>query len=322
MKVCHWTMFNKSGMYRVAESFALTEKTLGVDAVLCNFADESKFDEMLDADVHVVHTHLPDKVAENTKGKVVWVGHGSVEHTFQTSVEAGTNKGYGASDSWMLCQYWLQHADALVTFWPRQQAIWQSMCDKHTCVEYVKMGVDLDFWKPIESRGRFLGKPSVFSAENCHYVKWPLDLFIAWPWVYPKVPGSWLHVLYLPNDQHRWFFPLINRNSCAFRTVASAAVFGPEELRNAFCSVDYFIGLVRYGDHNRLCMEANACGMKSISYTGNMYSDFWIHEGDQRVVAEELTAILLGKVAPREKEPVPSIIDTAKEMIAIYGRIT
>jgi len=162
----------------------------------------------------------------------------------------------------------------------------------------------------------------VFSAENCHYVKWPLDLFIAWPWVYPKVPGSWLHVLYLPNDQHRWFFPLINRNGCAFRTVASAAVFGPEELRNAFCSVDYFIGLVRYGDHNRLCMEANACGMKSISYTGNMYSDFWIHEGDQRVVAEELTAILLGKVAPREKEPVPSIIDTSKEMIAIYGRIT
>jgi hypothetical protein len=99
---------------------------------------------------------------------------------------------------------------------------------------------------------------------------------------------------------------------------------GHEDLRNVFNSVDYYIGLVRYGDFNRISMEAKASGCKLISYTGNPYADYWLPEGDQRTMAGELIKILKGEVKPRANqtlEPileVPDISETAAEMIKIY----
>ncbi len=240
-------------------------------------------------------------------------------HVFQGSVETGTNKGYGHGDGWMLVQHWLRTADAIVTFWPRHQAIWQSLCDKHTVVNCVPLGIDKSFWKPTPSRGKYSGEPSLFTGENCHYIKWPLDLFILWPWVYPHVaPNPCLHALYLPTDQHRWFFPLVNRNGASYGSHISALTFGSDDLRNTFNSVDFFIGLVRYGDFNRLSLEANSCGTKTISYRGNPYSDYWLTEGDQREMAKDLIEILNGKVEPRKKTPVPDISEPAAGMLKIY----
>jgi hypothetical protein len=323
MKIAHWTMFNNSGMFRVAESFAKAECMLGLDSWLVNFADENSWEDILDADIHVVHTHLPDTVRLRlTKPlKIVWVAHGTPEYVFHRSVEAGLNNGYGASDSWQLCQYWMQNSDAIITFWPRHQKIWQSLCDKNTQVTCLPMGIDTSFWKPTESRGKYLGAPSLFTAENCDYSKWPLDLFIAWPWVWPSIPTAHLHSVYLPTDQHRWFYPLINRNGCGFKTISAGVIFDQDNLRNAFCSTDYFIGLVRYGDANRLSLEACATGCKMITYAGNEYADYWITEGDQRVISEELKNILSGKVTPRKKKEVTDVAETAKMMKEIYERI-
>lgn|GEM_PF-1051638 len=324
MKIAHWTITNNSGMHHVAASLMKAELLAGMHSCLVDpQGPQSGYDIAEDADVHVIHTHFPDAMRKRISKplRLVWVAHGSVEHSFQSSVEATSNKGYGAGDGWMLNQYWLQHADAAVTFWDRQAAIWQSLCDKNMTVRLIPMGVEKTFWKPVESRGKYLGDVSLFTAENCHYMKWPLDLFIAWPWVWPEVPGSFLHVAYLPNNLHRWFFPLINRNGAAFHSVVSGIYFSPEELRNAFCSTDYFIGLVRYGDFNRLCLEANASGAKTISYRGNPYSDYWISEGDQREMAKELVAILKGDVEPRQKETVPDIGATATAMIQVYQEI-
>lgn len=324
MKICHWTMKNNSGMHRVAESICEAEKKLGIDSILCNVQTADDHEICLDADVQVSHTHFPDLLRKRVKKplKVVWVGHGTPEHVFQSSVETGLNGSYGHADGWMLCQNWLRTADALVTFWPRHQAVWKSLCDKNTIVDCIPLGVDKSFWKPTVSNGKFAGTPSLFTAENSHFIKWPLDLFLAWPWVYPHLEGeAKLHCAYMPRDQHRWFFPLVNRNGCSYASHLSHIVFDHVGLRNVFNSVDYYIGLVRYGDFNRVCLEANACGTKTISYTGNPYSDFWVNEGDQRGIATQLIEILTGKVIPRKKEVVPDIEETAKGMMKVYERI-
>ena len=324
MRVCHYSMFNKSGMHQVAESLVAAEKALGLDSQLINIQELGQatiIEQGNDADIQVSHTHFPDYLRKTlTKPlKLVWVGHGTPEHVFQTSVEAGKYGGYGHGDGWMLCQHWLQTADALVTFWPRHQAIWQSMCDKGRTVHCIPLGVDKSFWHPVPSPGKYAGEPSVWTGENPHYIKWPLDLFLMWPWVYPRVKGNpLLHACYLATDSHRWFFPLVNRNGTSYAAHLSALTFGHESLRGIFCSVDYMIGLVRYGDYNRLSLEANASGCKTISYEGNPYSDYWVSEGDQRRTADQLVAILNGETQPRAKEAVPDISETAKQMKAIY----
>lgn len=320
MKVTHWTIKNGSGMANVACDLAVAECNAGLTSVsvACDRPDE--WEVGMDADIHVVHTHLPDQARLSGK-KIVYIPHGTPEHCFMAAVEAGLNNGYGASDPWMLAQYWMQRADSVVTFWPRHQAIWQTMMGKGREVNCLPLGVDLDFWKPMPSAGKYAGNPSLFTAENCHYIKWPLDLALMWPWVTDEIPEAALHLVYLPRDQHRWWFPLLNANGASFKSYISPGVLDKHSLRNAFCSTDYYIGLVKYGDYNRICLEAKACGSTLISFTGNRYANYWIPEGDQREQAKALVAILRGEVEPRQADPAPSLNETAKKMVEIYEHL-
>jgi glycosyltransferase involved in cell wall biosynthesis len=284
MKIAHWTAFNKSGMHRVAESIQLAEQALGIDSVLCQYPTEN-VEEGMNADINVCHTHLPEPVRRKGSKKLVYVAHGTPETVFDNAVDS-VSQGYGHGDAWMLLQYWLQHSDARVTFWPRHQKILKSLCDKHTSVDYVPLGLDKEFWKPVKSQGKFAGNPSVLCSENAYKIKWPLDLCIAWPWISEKAETATLHINYLPHDQHRWWFPLVNRNGCSYSSYIGAWHFDNVGMRNALCSIDFYISPVKYGDFNRMSLEAKACGTKLISYTGNPYADYWVSEGDQRVFAQ------------------------------------
>lgn len=308
-------------MHRVAENITAAECALGLESVNVDCAVKS--DEWnAPADIHVVHTHLPDEIRFTTKAKVVWVAHGTPDHVFHGSVEAGNGAPYGHPDSLMLMQEWLRAADARVTFWPRHQWIYQRMVSRGTPIDLVPLGVDKAFWAAGASRGKYAGEPSVFTAENCHTIKWPYDIFVAWREVYEAMMGkAKLHAIYLPRDMHRWFFPLVNQNGCSYGAHISPITFAHDELRNVFKSIDFFLGLVRYGDFNQLSLQASAAGATTISYRGNDHADYWITEGDQREIAKELTAILKGDAKPREKTAVPDIAETAAAMLGIYMRV-
>jgi hypothetical protein len=309
-------------MCNVAKSMAEAEHSLGLDSHVVDIMDAKTWDVAEDADIQVVHTHFPDVMRKRVKNlRVVWVSHGTPEHVFEGAVEDG-NKGYGHADGLMLMQRWLQVADARVTFWPRHQWIFQRMVNKGTPIHCIPLGVDLEYWSSGTDRGRYAGKPSVWTGENPARIKWPLDLFLMWPEVKDALPEATLHANRVPQDMHRWFFPLINANGTSYAGFISPFAFAHEQLRDIFKSIDFFIGLVRYGDHNRVSMEAAAAGAKTISYTGNVYADYWIPEGDQREGAAELIRILSGEIEPRSaKQPVPSLRDTALGMIDVYRGI-
>lgn len=326
MKTVHWVAYKGSGMHNVAASISAAERDLGLDSHLVNIHEitTEQLDEWADADIHVAHTHFPNEMRGRLTRpfRLVWVSHGTPEHVFHSALEE-KKKGYGHGDSWMLFQHWLSRAHARVTFWERHRAIMQTMVDTGTKVHCLPLGVNLEFWKKGNRRNPpFVGQPSLWTSENCHWIKTPLDLLLMWPWIYEAIPAACLHLNYLPNDQHRYFFPLVNRNGASYGAHISEFVFPHTELREIFKSVDFFIGLVRYGDHNHLSLQASAAGAKTISYSGNVYSDFWIPEGDQRVMAEALIRILQGRAEPREKTPVPDIRVTAEGMREVYESIT
>jgi hypothetical protein len=321
MKVAHWVLGNRSGMNKVSRILQAAEVALGVESFIVHSDDVKTQDAADSADIHVVHTHCSDKALRSGK-PIIWVCHGTPEVMFHSTHEQATVvAAYGHADAFMLQQFWLQHADTVVTFWPRHEQIIRSMSDKGRDIRCLELGVNLAYWKDGASQGRFNGSPSVFTAENCYEIKWPLDLFTAWPWVVgsdPTLYGARLHAIYVPNDQHRYWFPLVNRNGCSFVSHITSIVFSEDQMRNAFQSTDYYIGLVRYGDHNLTCLEARAAGATLISYEGNPYSHYWVSEGDQRRIAGQLSAILKGETPKRDPKPVVDISDTAKEMIKIY----
>lgn len=330
MKIVHFTAYNGSGMNQVAVSCVESERAAGLDSHLLNIHESSNWDIALDADVHVAHTHWPDfyngksfrRMLKKTP-KIVTIFHGTPEFVIRDTMNLHRhNPKHGNGDGIMMMLHWLSVADARITFWPRHQAIYQTMVDRGTAIDLLPLGVDREFWKSGSRSEYFPGNPSVWSGENPHFIKDPLDLALLWPWVYPQLDNASLHLCYLAENLHRHYSPILNRNQAAYGMHWSAFTFRHERLRNIFKSIDFFAGLVRYGDFNRLSLEAAASGVKTISYRGNPYADFWITEGDQRVMALELLTILRGDVEPRaEKSPVPDVAETASEMQRVYERV-
>lgn len=324
MRCVHWTITNGSGMHRVAEALAKAETLLGGESVLADPGLPATWDAHVDADVHIIHTHFPDALARRvTKPlRLVWVGHGTPDHVFQSSVEAALQGAYGHGDAIQLMLHWLKTAHAKVTFWPRHKWMYDRMLTVGARkVDLVPLGVDTAFWGAGESAGKFAGEPSVLTCENPHYFKWPYDLLVAWIEIVRTFPEARLHCGYLPNDMHRAFFPFFNALGSSYTSYMSPTVFDKLNLRNALRSTDFFCGLVRYGDLNHLSLEATATGAKTISYAGNPHATYWVRDGDQRELAEQLTEIFRGNVPPRVVLPVPDISATAAAMRAVYEDI-
>lgn len=323
IKVCHFALGNGSGLNSIATSMVEAEKQAGLDSFL-SYVDkpDTKVEgyvlpqnECLDADIGVCHAHLP----HNFKGKSIFLAHGTPEHCFAVGVEQNKFQGYTAGDPMMMSLYQINHCDVTVTFWPRHEYIWKSMNPKAD-VRCIPMGVDQKFWQPIPIEHKWTGNPSVFICENSHQIKWPLDVILAFPLIMEST-GAVLHMHYIPLDQHRFWYPLMQANGTLFRSYSSGGYFDSTVLRSNYCSADFYLSPVRYGDFNCTCLEAAACGTKVISYRGNEYAHYWITEGDQRVMAQELIAIFNGQTEPRIPLPAPDLSEMSAAMIAIYKEL-
>ena len=83
MKTVHWTMLNGSGLANMATDICDAEVRLGNDSIVCNTTDMSTWEKGMDGDIHVIHSHIPDKLSFSEKTRVVNVEHGAPEHVFE-----------------------------------------------------------------------------------------------------------------------------------------------------------------------------------------------------------------------------------------------
>lgn len=331
MKVIHWVKPNTSGMHRVAASMARAELTLGVESRCMDPFDPAQtgWAETLDADVHVNHTHLPDQFQGKSFKRqctkphlVVFPVHGTPELVFEMSVREAETNGYNAGTGLAQHQRGMQEADAIMAFVPRHRDLYKLATDKRTIVDLIPMGVDHEFWKNGVSFGHYAGRPAFFNCENAYAFKWAVDFLRVWPWVREELDDAVLHVSNIPVTLQRFVDVLIARTGAIYGTVAGSWSYDQNNLRNIFRQVDFYLSTVRYGDFNRLSMEAGAAGLPVISYPGNDYADYWMQEGDSRFAVRDLIAIGKGEVQPRaDKKPVPTEAEMAHATINVYERL-
>ncbi len=310
---------------------ARAELAMGVEArCLDPFDPAQKFwDWALDADVHIGHTHIPDifngksfRKSCTKPFKWVFPVHGTPEIVFESSVKDAEQNGYNTGTSFAHHQISMQNADAIVTFWSRHQALYKLATDKHTIVDLIPMGLDVEFWKGGASQGKYLGKPSFLSCENQYPFKWSVEIIRLWPWVRAELDEAYLHATNLPGTLQRFVDVLAARYGSLYGGIYGSWNYDPTNLRNILKQIDFYISPVRYGDHNRMSLEAAAAGAKVISFEGNEYADFWMREGDQRRIAHDIIAIGKGDVEPRaDKKPVPTEREMAEAAVNVYERI-
>lgn len=330
IKTVHWVSPNNSGMHHVAASMARAELAIGVEARVLDphDASESGWELALEADVHINHTHLPDTIGGKSFKRsslkpltTVFVHHGTPEVIFDIAVKESEGNPYNAGTGMAQHFRLMQESDATVCFVPRHRDLLDLMTDKATKIDCVPMGMDAAFWSGGINQGRYTGKPSFYNCENAYPFKWAVDFLRVWRWVWDEIPGATLHVTHLPTNTLEQVKMMTSRSGAVYGTVAGSWKYDAMNLRNIFTQVDFYLSTVRYGDFNRMSMEAGSSGLKVISYLGNPYADYHIREGDIRESVKDLIAIGKGEVAPRDKTPIPSERDMAEAMVNVYERI-
>lgn len=333
LRIAHWTLINgPSGLHHMAVAMSEADRRLGHDSALVDVEKPETWlsGHAIDADLHVVHTRFPDiqwsriKNRTGTLPKTVFVSHGIPEWNMELALNQFNIDGaevYYPHDYWMLTRHWMRVADAFVVLNPRQQAIYETMAQKGRIIDCVPMGVDTAFWAGGAKSARFEGQPAVWMSENQSRIKWALDVFTAWPFVLRDHPQAFLHAHYIVFDMQRFLVDFANSNGCAYRANITARTFSHESLRTMWTGFDFNLATTRYGDNTVLTMQAEAAGLKTISYPGNAYASYWMPEGDQRVMAKTLSAIFAGDVPMRVKEPVPSLEEMGRAMEAVYARV-
>lgn len=330
--VCHWTLTNGSGLHHLAEAMAEADRRLGLDAILVDVDQPQQWlqDGAVLADVHVVHTRFPDiqrARVKNRTGKdpvLIFAAHGIPEHNIELAVGnflAKDPEQFIPVDHWALTRHWLRVADAVVCFSPRQQAIYETMAQKGRTIDLIPLGVDRAFWAGGDAPDHLHGQPAIWMSENQARIKWALDILIAWPWVLRECPQAFLHAHYIPFDLQRFLVDLANSNGTSARANITARTFSHETLRSVWKACDFMLATTRYGDNTCLTMQAEAAGLRTISYPGNEYASYWMPEGDQRTLARELVRIFAGDVPMRAKLPVPDLLDMGRAMAGVYERL-
>lgn len=328
MKIRHWVVQDSSGMSHLALAVAEGERRLGHDVDLVDATSQSSCRDPrhVDADVHCVHSQcgLADlayiRDLMGRAPRVVFYSHGIPEDTLTLSVnDVLLKERPGVEDIWGLTRYWLARADAFVVFNARQQALFQSMGRVVDCVPF---GVDTEFWADGPRQvPRLKGAPAVWTGENQSRTKWALDAILAWPFVVAQVPEAHLHAHYIPFELHRWFVDIANTNGASYSATITPKYWNHPSLRELWRGCDFLWATTRYGDPTCLSQQAEASGLKVISYAGNPYASYWVPEGDQRVLAEHVVAIVRGEVAPRDKTPIPTLDAMARETVKVYERV-
>lgn len=309
---------------------ARAEVAIGVESRCLDPFDPAQtgWEWALDADVHISHTHIPEKIGALSFKKSVtkpyrWVFpvHGTPELVFEQSVEDARTNGYGSGTSFVHHQIGMQNADAVLAFVPRHRDLYDLATDKHTIIDLIPMGIDIPFWQAGTNIGKYDGRPSFFNCENQYPFKWGVELLRVWPLIRAELEEAVYHLTNIPGGLQRFVDVLAARYGSVRGAYVGSWSYDHANLRNILKQVDYYVSTVRYGDFNRISLEAGAAGTKVISNPGNVYADYWVPEGDQREMAKAIIAIGKGEVEPRAKTPIPSEQDMAQAAVHVYERI-
>jgi glycosyltransferase involved in cell wall biosynthesis len=237
------------------------------------------------------------------------------------SVKDAEKNDYNSGTSFEQHIWGMQTADAVWAFVPRHHWLYDLSTDKATKIDLIPMGIDVEFWKGGTSQGKYMGNPSFLTSENQYPFKWCAEFVKVWQAVRADLDDAVIHCTNIPGGIMPFMKMLVLRYG-ARGVILGTWSYDHQNLRNIFKQVDFYINPVRYGDFNRIGLEAAAAGCPLITYPGNEYADYWLPEGDHRAVTQTLIKIGKGEIAPRaDKLPVPTEAQMAYATINCYERL-
>lgn len=322
MKIAHFVYFapKRSGLYETTRDLCAAEIALGYDAKLVDTAwvdhktpsptsfrldrgiDIATMEWAEDADIHVLHSRIPD--ALYGKKPAVVVLHGAPEYVFYSEL-FGHKQGDGGHTT--LLNYGKQpFIKKFVTFWPRHLDYWKALFGDARVV-FVNAPVKMDEYTPEGPKHVFQnnGKINIGFCDTWRptFFKDPFQILVGVRRYWLANPDVRLQIFGIPSDEKRikeWG-GVWDRHILAMKRQGD--FFGDihqmhDKMADVYRSLDVVI--TSSVDASRIVRESLSCGTPVIAPYGNQYSGYTCDLTYPEGIAEALQEVLMDLSANRE----------------------
>lgn len=312
MKIAHFVFYGpkRSGMYETARELCLGEVALDHEAKLIDTSwigkraapTAYKFDRGVDiappgwaedADVHVLHSRLPDNLY-GTK-PIVMLLHGAPEYTFYS--EVWLHKEGDRGHSTLLAYAKEGKINKFVTLWTRHVPYWQLLFGDDA-VAYVPPIVDMNEYKP-EGETLKLHNEGGFNIGYCDtwrptFQKEPFQILPGVREFWKKNRDAKFHIFGIPSEQKRAekYGNIWDRHILAMKRqgdfIGALWEMTPE-MPKAYRALDVVI--TNCIDESRVVRETLATGKPLVAPVGNKYTPYRCVLDDPISIADALKKV-------------------------------
>lgn len=293
LKIAHFSALTPhgSGLYESTRELIIAENQIGgLDAGLINTFDlnggmedrglvSKSWDWAENADVFVMHSHIPQFLEQNKDIPVVMILHGTPEDCLFSEIYIKEQFPY----STLLMYRKKKNFKIFVSMWERDLDFWKPIFPD---VRYVPSGVDLERYKPEGPTAPLIGEPAIAFCDTWRNFKLPFASAYGVRIYYDKNKDMKFHIYDAPTDKKQNIF---------WRTLFGASGFKPfvgdftgkhQHIEVVYRGADIIVTGVHSGP-SRIIREATACGTTVVA-AGVPELEFNAHPNRPSEYAEQI----------------------------------
>lgn len=298
--IVHWTNWSprKSGMFESVRDQVKYERKLGLQSDMADPHDKNRggrpeiddgwfsaisWEQAKKADIHVLHSWIPDEIKKIKGKKRVAVLHGPNEHMLWKEFTSNRK-----DESFNLHLRILWEYDATVVHYEHERRILE-LYDEKDRLHYIPNSIDLDRYTDKEiSKWKYQNHPAILSCDTMRLEKLPAQIIWAMPRIAKRIPTARLTIFSLPLEGiSTWRNIFCKNKEREIEGLCENIQLEISDLRPFMAGADIGFNNNMSGIHSRAQMEMMAMGVPVIAYGGE-YTPYVARIWDLDSIAEQI----------------------------------
>ena len=259
-----------SGLYESTRELIMAQNKIGgLDSGIVDTLDvnggkidrglESKsWDWAENADIFVMHSHVPKFLEKDVDAPIVMILHGTPEDCIYSELYMKDQFPYSTL---LMYRKNKKKYKMYVTMWERDLDFWKPLFEG---VRYVPAGVDLDVYKPEGMRIDFPGDPSIIFCDTWRNFKLPFACAYGVRKYYDTNPNLKFHVFDAPVNERQNAFWRTLFGVSGFKKFVGEFGHKVKNIERLYRGSDMLVTGVHSGP-SRVIREATACGLTVVA---------------------------------------------------------
>lgn len=299
MYIVHWTNWSprQSGMFESVKDQIKYERKAGLQSDMADPNDKSKegrvdiddgwlspisWENAKKADIHVLHSWIPDEIKKDKTKKHIAVLHGPSEHMlWKEWISERKEEAFNLHIN-ILWKY-----DATVVLNKHELDIME-LYDEHGKLHYIQNSIDLERYQTDEFSWKYNNHPAIMSCDVVRLEKLPAHIMWAMPRIVKRIPQARLNLFSLQLEPIATYRNIFCRSKGRnLEHLCESIQLENKNLQPFMRGADIGFNNNVSGIASRVTMEMQAMGVPVISY-GGTYTPYIAKIWDLDSIAEQV----------------------------------